>query len=182
MSARGIILIAEDNQKLRTVYFDFLTATGYSVLSAPDGIQALSLLSTVRPELILLDVTMPKLNGIETCKRARRMVGDYVPIIFLTALERLDILRACFAAGGDDYLIKSQSLESIHARVKYWMSLSRDPIIIKRRADILAKVTAAATSQSNLAPHPFEHRGPAQSNACQENFSRHPGRAGRPKD
>ncbi len=146
MSAASVIIFAEDNPKLRTVYHDLLRAAGYSVLAAADGVQALRLLSTVTPKLILLDIMMPNLNGIETCKRARKIVGDDVPIVFLSAFERLDMLHECVAAGGDDYLIKSDSLTCMLTRIEHWIGRSGDPQLIERRANILAEFTAKATN------------------------------------
>ncbi len=114
MSAASVIIFAEDNPKFRTLYHDLLRAAGYSVLAAADGVQALRLLSTVTPKLILLAIMMPNLSGIETCKRARMIVGDDVPIVFLSAFERLDMLHECVAADGDDYFIKSDCQSALN--------------------------------------------------------------------
>ena len=104
------------------------------------------------PKLILLDIMMPNLNGIETCKRARKIVGDDVPIVFLSAFERLDMLHECVAAGGDDYLNKSDSLECMLTRIGHWMRRSGDPKLIERRANILADFTAKATNRTPTTP------------------------------
>ena len=104
MATSGIILFAEDDRKLRKLYTDALEASGYNVITATDGDEALELLHTVRPKLILLDVMMPNLNGIETCRRARKMIGSEVPIVFLTALDQLSTVHDCISAGGDDTL------------------------------------------------------------------------------
>ncbi len=87
------ILFAVDDRRLRRLYSDALEASGCKVITAADGAEALELLYAVRPTVILLDIMMPNLNGIETCKRAREMVGGEVPIIFLTALDQLDAAR-----------------------------------------------------------------------------------------
>ena len=145
MSNLGIIVLAEDNSTLRKIYADALTASGYHVFTASNGADALNLLSKVTPKLVLLDIVMPNLNGIETCKRARRIVGDAVPIVFLSALDRFDILHECVMAGGDDYIIKSDSLKQLLARIAQWMQRSGDQRLSDHRAKLLAEVATEVT-------------------------------------
>ncbi len=143
MAVSGIILLAEDDPKLRKLYTDALEASGYNVISASDGDEAVELLHTVKPKVILLDIMMPRLNGIDVCKRARKMIGSETPIIFLTALDQLDTVQECIAAGGDDYIMKSESVSIIVKRVAYWMK--RSPTrerLSRRRARVLAEVVA----------------------------------------
>ena len=143
MAASGIILVAEDDPRLRKLYSDALGASGYNVISASDGDEAVELLHTVKPTVILLDIMMPRLSGIDACKRARKMIGSETPIIFLTALDQLDILQECIAAGGDDYIMKSESVSTIIERVGHWMR-PRPPRerLSKRRERVLAEVVA----------------------------------------
>ena len=150
MSTLGVIVLAEDDSTLRKLYSDGLAASGYDVFTASDGVQALNLLSKVTPELVLLDIMMPNLNGIETCKQARRIIGDAVPIVFLSALDRLDILQECLTAGGDDYIIKSGNLVQLFARIAHWMQRSGDQQLSDRRANLLAELaTEAITTTVN---------------------------------
>ena len=125
MATTGVILLAEDDRRLRKLYTDAFEASGYSILSVSDGDEALEMLHRVQPKVILLDIMMPRLSGIETCKRARKMLGSEVPIIFLTALDELDTLQDCIAAGGDDYLIKSESVTTVIERVGRWVQQPR---------------------------------------------------------
>jgi DNA-binding response OmpR family regulator len=120
VASAGIIVLAEDDPRLRKLYTDTLIATGFHVFAASDGAAALELLSKVKPKLVLLDIMMPGMNGIDTCKRARGIVGEDVPIVFLSTLDRLDTLRDCIAAGGDDYMITSDSLKDLIERIKQW--------------------------------------------------------------
>ncbi len=143
MPTSSTILFAEDDRRLRRLYSVALESAGYNVISAADGDEALELLYAVRPTVILLDIMMPNMNGIEICKRAREMVGGEVPIIFLTALDQLDTLRECIAAGGDDYIMKSESLATIVERVRYWVRRkSRRKGLTARRDEMLASVVA----------------------------------------
>ena len=140
VASDGMIVLAEDDSRLRKLYVDTLTATGYNVLSAGDGAEAIDLLSKVTPKLVLLDIMMPRLNGIETCKRARRIVGDDVPIIFLSTLDRLDVLRDCVNAGADDYMIKSDSLMTMVERIKQWTRRASKGQLAERRKQMRESV------------------------------------------
>jgi DNA-binding response OmpR family regulator len=143
MATSGVIVFAEDDQRLRKLYTDALKASGYNVLAACDGDEALELLHTVKPKLLLLDVMMPNLNGIETCRRARKIIGSEVPIVFLTALDQLSNVHDCIAAGGDDYIVKSEGVAAIIRRVGQWVQHKpgRKPLSA-RRDEMLADVTA----------------------------------------
>ncbi len=153
MATSGVILFAEDDRKLRKLYTDALSASGYYVISARDGEEALELLYGVKPKLILLDVMMPNLNGIETCRRARKMIGSEVPIVFLTALDQLGNLHECIEAGGDDYIMKSESVTSIIQRVGYWMRYApRHRELTSRRNEVLAEVAAEVSREGSDRP------------------------------
>jgi DNA-binding response OmpR family regulator len=151
MATSGIILFAEDDRRLRKLYSDALKASGYNVITATDGNEALELLHTVKPKLLLLDVMMPNLNGIETCRRARKMIGSEVPIVFLTALDQLSNLHDCISAGGDDYIVKSEGVAAIIQRVGQWMrhTAGRKRLAARRDemlADVVAEVNRGVTN------------------------------------
>ncbi len=143
MATSGVIVFAEDDRKLRKLYTDALKASGYNVIAACDGDEALELLHTVKPKLLLLDVMMPNLNGIETCRRARKMIGSEVPIVFLTALDQLSNIHDCIAAGGDDYIVKSDGVAAIIQRVGQWVQHKPGRKRLEARRDaMLADVVA----------------------------------------
>ncbi len=98
----GMILLAEDDNRLRKLYTDYLEFHGYIVATARNGVEAISLLGNITPKVLILDIMMPTLNGIETCRQARVILGDRVPIIFLTASDSLATLRDGMKAGGND--------------------------------------------------------------------------------
>jgi CheY-like chemotaxis protein len=138
---------------MRKLYTDTLKAAGYNVIAACDGDEALDLLHTLKPKLILLDIMMPNLNGIETCKGIRKRLGSEVPVVFLTALDQLDTVHECIAAGGDDYIMKSESLATILGRVEHWMRFSsgRKPLSA-RRDELLGAVSAEVDRVAGAAP------------------------------
>jgi len=149
MSVRPIIL-AEDNDKLRRMYSDMLEAAGFKVMGVADGEKAIGLLhKVVNPQLIILDVMMPRLDGIETCNRVRRMQGLHpCPILFLTALDNPDTILECLRAGGDDYLVKSAPMTEVIERVRYWARRGSCDENAERRAKAIKELEAMAAEDS----------------------------------
>jgi len=111
------ILIAEDEQDMAAGLRDNLQFEGYEVLIANDGEAALRLATTSNPDLVLLDIMMPKLDGLEVCKRIRQ-AGFMIPILMLTAKsQEIDIVKG-LEVGADDYVTKPFSVRELLARVK----------------------------------------------------------------
>ncbi len=101
------ILVVDDNSQNRKLVRAQLGASGYTVEEAESGSQALQLYEELRPDLVLLDVLMPGLDGFQTCTQIRQLAGGKdVAILFLTALNDLDAQEKALAAGGDDFLTK----------------------------------------------------------------------------
>ena len=110
------IMIVEDEAGIREMTVRFLIKEGFRVITAVDGTQALEKLDAARPDLILLDIEMPHLDGYSVCKEIRKTMT--IPIIFLTVRRgTLDKLR-CFELGGDDYVTKPFEFEELLARIK----------------------------------------------------------------
>lgn len=119
MSTKTIVL-AEDNPKQRRLFSDFLGANGFNIMATSNGLEALSLLHRVQPRMVLLDINMPGMDGIETCRRARMLIDRKIPIVFLTALDSIEYVKKGLEAGGDDYILKTAPLQVILERVNYW--------------------------------------------------------------
>jgi DNA-binding response OmpR family regulator len=111
------ILIVEDELPMRTALEDVLAAEGYRVLTAADGEQGLRRGIEEKPDLILLDIMMPKLDGYAVCAELRR-VSNPVPILMLTAKGQVEDRVQGLDAGADDYLVKPFSTEELLARVR----------------------------------------------------------------
>jgi len=111
------ILVVDDEPQLQRALERALKLEGYEVALAADGEQALAAVAETRPDAIVLDVLMPKLDGLEAC-RALRADGDRTPVLMLTArdavLDRVDGLDA----GADDYVVKPFALEELLARLR----------------------------------------------------------------
>jgi DNA-binding response OmpR family regulator len=111
------ILIIEDEAPMRTGLTDLLAAEGYRMLSAADGESGLRRALDEKPDLILLDIMMPKLDGFALCAELRRL-SSAVPVLMLTAKGQVEDRVAGLDAGADDYLVKPFSTEELLARVR----------------------------------------------------------------
>src|SRR5512143_3289842 len=113
------ILVADDNPDNRAIFEARLAAHGHDVLTAGDGEEALLLARTKQPDLILLDVTMPRMDGIEVCRRLRADPDlPFMPIIMITARANSQDVVAGLEAGADEYLTKPVDQAALVARVK----------------------------------------------------------------
>ncbi|NOS68942.1 MAG: response regulator transcription factor [Verrucomicrobia bacterium] len=128
------ILIIEDETPMRTALADVLEGEGYRPLTAADGEIGLRKAVDEKPDLILLDVMMPKLDGFAVCAELRRM-GNPVPVLMLTAKGQIEDRVNGLDAGADDYLVKPFSTEELLARVRALLRRSqrktRSPVKLK---------------------------------------------------
>lgn len=111
------ILVVEDEANIVDILTFNLQREGYGVLAAYDGAQGLDLARSKKPDLILLDLMLPKLNGFDVCKTLRDE-GDTVPILMLTAREEERDKVMGLELGADDYITKPFSVRELMARVK----------------------------------------------------------------
>ena len=111
------LLIVDDEDNLRSMLAAALQHHGFVVSTAADGRQALDVIPKERPDLVLLDVMMPDLDGFEVCRRLRTD-GDRTPVLFLTARDSTEDKVRGLTLGGDDYLQKPFSLDELIARAQ----------------------------------------------------------------
>ncbi|MQA11567.1 MAG: response regulator [Pseudonocardiaceae bacterium] len=111
------ILVVDDDRAVRESLRRSLEFNGYQVQLVGDGQQALESVNTDRPDAMVLDVMMPRLDGLEVCRRLRG-TGDDLPILVLTARETVSDRVAGLDAGADDYLPKPFALEELLARLR----------------------------------------------------------------
>ncbi len=111
------LLIVDDEDNLRSMLAAALQHHGFVVSTAADGRQALDIIPKERPDLVLLDVMMPDLDGFEVCRRLRTE-GDRTPVLFLTARDSTEDKVRGLTLGGDDYLQKPFSLDELIARAQ----------------------------------------------------------------
>lgn len=118
------ILVADDDPAVRDSLRRSLAFNGYEVSTASDGQEALDLVRDSRPDLLLLDVNMPILDGLETCRRLRA-AGDDLPVLMLTARVEVGDRVLGLDVGADDYLAKPFALEELLARIRALLRRSR---------------------------------------------------------
>jgi two-component system response regulator MprA len=111
------ILVVDDDQAVRDSLRRSLAFNGYDVEVAADGLSALESIARSRPDAAILDVMMPRLDGLETCRRLRS-AGEDLPILVLTARDAVSDRVAGLDAGADDYLPKPFALEELLARLR----------------------------------------------------------------
>lgn len=115
--SQGVLVVVEDDDSIRRGLVDALSFSGYTVHEASDGQQGLELCLSIDADLVLLDIMMPKMDGLAVLKELRKPKPD-VPVIFLTARgEETDRIGG-LKLGADDYIVKPFSLDELIARIE----------------------------------------------------------------
>ncbi|WP_434752064.1 response regulator transcription factor [Paenibacillus amylolyticus] len=123
---RSTILIVDDDEKIVSMLRRGLAFEGYEVQTASNGAEGLSKLMDKEPDIVVLDVMMPQVDGFEVCRRLRE-AGSKVPVLMLTAKDEVQSRVTGLDTGADDYLVKPFALEELLARVR---------ALLRRKADI----------------------------------------------
>jgi len=130
------ILVVDDDPGVRTAVGRALAFEGYDVEEADDGAAALEVVRSKEPDAIVLDVGMPRLDGLEVCRRLRAE-GATLPILVLTARHQVTDRVAGLDAGADDYLVKPFALEELLARLRALLRrVGHDGTEVLRLADL----------------------------------------------
>ena len=124
------ILIAEDDRELRQLFSHVLTKNGYLVKGVTNGKEALDAIDTDYFDLIISDIMMPEIDGIELC-RLLRDSGNTTPVLMITAKDSFDDMRRGFMSGTDDYMVKPVNVNEMILRVQ--ALLRRAQMISERR-------------------------------------------------
>lgn len=131
------ILVAEDDNAVRESLERALRLEGYQVLMSSNGEQALEIASVTPPDLYILDVMMPILDGLSVCRTLRRQ-GDKTPILILTARHQVSDRVSGLDAGADDYLAKPFALDELLARIR--ALLRRNPSDTKSKSYVVSNL------------------------------------------
>jgi two-component system, OmpR family, response regulator MprA len=124
--ASAAILVVDDDAPIRRMLSRTLTAEGYAVEASADGGTALAAVERSAPDLVVLDVAMPGIDGLAVARRLRDK-GLAVPILFLTARDAVPDRVAGLDAGGDDYLVKPFAAEELLARIRALLRRGNEP-------------------------------------------------------
>jgi two-component system cell cycle response regulator len=139
---RAKILVADDSSVERAAARTALEDAGYAVMEAVDGQQALEVFAKDRPDLVMLDVVMPRLTGLETCRILKAKAGgNYLPVIMVSTRNSVNARVEGLRSGADDYLGKPYDAEELRARVE---ALLRTRKVIAERAATETRPEASA--------------------------------------
>lgn len=145
LTARSKVLVADDAEVDRSAAQATLSAAGYTVVQAVDGQHALEVFARERPELVLLDVVMPRLTGLEVCRILKaKTPTTYLPVILVSTRNSVNARVEGLRAGADDYLGKPYDGEELRARV--------EALLRARRALLSEALTASSRSRLPIEP------------------------------
>ncbi len=151
MDSQNSILVVDDEPSGFDVIEALLFKEGYKLSYASCGQEALNCLEEIQPDVILLDVMMPELDGIEVCRRIKSDLNwQHIPIIIVTALNSKEDLARCLDAGADDFLGKPVSGIELRSRV-------RSMLRIKKQHDELAATLQMREDMSHMIVHDLRH-------------------------
>jgi len=140
--------VVDDDPDVRDSLRRALGYAGYAVATATNGMEALSSLSRSPVDLVILDVLMPMLDGLDAC-RALRERGNTIPVLLLTARDAVDDRVAGLEAGADDYLVKPFALRELQARVNALLRRTQPPREVLGYADLTLDVTSRTVTRDD---------------------------------
>src|SRR5262245_47751632 len=151
------VLVVDDDAPIRRMLARTFVADGYAVASAADGGEALAAVERSAPDLVVLDVAMPGVDGLAVCRRLRGH-GLSVPILLLTARDAVPDRVAGLDAGADDYLVKPFATEELLARARALLRRGQEPAETLAFDDVVFDVQArrARRAQTELSLSPRE--------------------------
>jgi two-component system response regulator MprA len=145
--AQAAILVVDDDPPIRRMLQRTLDAEGYAVSTAADGAAALASMERSAPDLVVLDVAMPGLDGLAVCRRVRAK-GLAVPILLLTARDEVEARVAGLDAGADDYLVKPFAAEELLARLRALLRRGQDPPAVLAVEDVVLDLSARSARRA----------------------------------
>ncbi len=151
------ILIVDDDSTNRFVLQTMLQKAGHTVYTADDGYEAVEVYKAEQPDMVLMDVMMPGMDGYEATKIIKSMViDDYVPVIFLTALSDEQALAKCIDSGGDDFLSKPYKKDLLAAKLQAHIRLKHLYDTAKKQRDALSEHNERVHNEQLLAQQVYK--------------------------
>ncbi|MFI8859606.1 response regulator transcription factor [Streptomyces prasinus] len=165
------VLLAEDDRAIRNALERALTLEGYRVTAVADGVEALAQAHRSRPDVLVLDVMMPGIDGLQVC-RVLRAEGDRTPVLMLTALVETADRIAGLDAGADDYVVKPFDVEEVFARLR---------ALLRRAAPASGTAPGSASgTAAGSASGPVPGTGEPSARGAAPETTGTPGRSGTP--
>lgn len=120
------VLVVDDDEDIRDIVALRLGVVGHCVRQASNGDECLEAIRTDRPDIILLDIQMPRMNGIDVCRKVKADPHyALIPVLLLTARGQESDVSKGFDAGADDYIVKPFSLQELQSRVERFLRIPR---------------------------------------------------------
>ena len=152
------ILIADDNASDRLLLSKIISKQGHEVVEAENGKQAIDCYIEETPDIILMDVMMPELDGKAAAKEIKRLAGeDLVPIIFLTSLIDAQSLADCLESGGDDFLTKPYNHIILKAKIDAFVRMKNMHGILQKQRDTIAENNQHMLQEQHVAKAVFDN-------------------------
>lgn len=152
------ILIADDNASDRMLLSRIISKQGHDVVEAENGKQAIDLYNSERPDIVLMDVLMPEMNGKEAAQAIKEIAGeDLVPIIFLTSLVDAQSLADCLDAGGDDFLTKPYNHIILKAKIDAFARMKKMHATMQKQRDTIADNNQHMLHEQHVAKAVFDN-------------------------
>ncbi|POA80824.1 fused response regulator/phosphatase [Pseudomonas sp. DP16D-R1] len=151
------ILIAEDSAADRMLLSSIVRRQGHQVLTAANGAEAVEVFRLQCPQLVLMDVMMPVMDGFEAARQIKALAGEtLVPIIFLTSLSESEALARCLEVGGDDFLAKPYNQVILSAKIKAMDRLRRLQATVLQQRDQIARHHEYLLNEQRVAKAVFD--------------------------
>lgn len=152
------ILIADDNMSDRMILTAIVKKMGHNVLSASDGLEAIHQYTEKKPDIILLDVMMPNMNGLQAAIEIKKIAGeDMVPIIFLTSLQDANDLAKCLESGGDDFLSKPYNPIILTAKINAFSRMLSMHNILQEQKNLISKNAEHLLNEQQVAKAVYDN-------------------------
>lgn len=154
------ILIVDDNPTNLRVLFEYLSGDqGYKIFIAKNGREALERTANAKPDIILLDILMPEIDGYETCRRLKEEEETRdIPIIFLTAFADAENKIKAFNSGAVDFIVKPFNQEEVLARIKTHLTISRQKRELEKKNSELARANASKDKLFSIVAHDMRNK------------------------
>lgn len=145
MERDPLILVVDDDRSTRRLMTTALKKSGFEVVEAENGLRALEVFELKRPDLVLLDVVMPEMDGFETCRRIRTHPnGPSVPVVIITGSDDYDAIGKAYEAGATDFFAKPINRKILSERVRYMLRASATAAQLHQSRELLARAQAVA--------------------------------------
>ena len=154
MSEKPLLMLIEDSRLYRQQLISLCQRNSYDYVTAEDGIQAIEMLFTLRPDLILLDIQLPGMNGYDVCRQIRKMPSIHqTPIIFLTSSDSEKDIVCAFNAGGNDFVSKPFNEIVLHSRIKNQLDQVNIKKILNHHILEMEKINKALKAEKEHSQH-----------------------------